>query len=272
MKTTKPTGDAECPPEVDRAHEIDYMMNEKVSTRDLDDEEYADVMEDDDGHEDDDNDNDIIEISDGDSRGPTPPPSTQPRTSSRTSKLTNVKAERGTHSTRRATAVERAERAPRQSRATNAASWDALADSLNRSMDPTARAARDDERVARSIQNTQILTLTGDIRDLRAQLRDAERRASRAEVELAVARALIPTPSHPRRHHSPLSEQHRSRVAVRRERHYRDGGASNVWVTPSDEERESAQHPGQEFDPEVVYEHYHTPSRSQSFSPPDRTA
>jgi hypothetical protein len=46
VKTTKPTGDAECPPQVERAHEIEDLINEKVSTRDLDDAEIVDGAED----------------------------------------------------------------------------------------------------------------------------------------------------------------------------------------------------------------------------------
>ncbi|EGO18423.1 hypothetical protein SERLADRAFT_412245 [Serpula lacrymans var. lacrymans S7.9] len=42
VKTTKPTGDAVCPPEVERAHETDYLINECASTRDLDDGEFVD--------------------------------------------------------------------------------------------------------------------------------------------------------------------------------------------------------------------------------------
>ncbi|KAG1899162.1 uncharacterized protein F5891DRAFT_914838, partial [Suillus fuscotomentosus] len=40
--TTKPTGDAECPPYIECAHEINDCMNEKAGTWDLDDDEFAD--------------------------------------------------------------------------------------------------------------------------------------------------------------------------------------------------------------------------------------
>ncbi|KAH7919464.1 hypothetical protein BV22DRAFT_971252, partial [Leucogyrophana mollusca] len=68
VKTTKPTGDAECPPEVERAHEVDYLINEKAGTRDLDDEEFADEVSDCPTH---------YSISSDDE--PPPPPSTQPK-------------------------------------------------------------------------------------------------------------------------------------------------------------------------------------------------
>ena len=38
----KPTGDAECPPEVSRAHEIDRKIQSKVACRDLEDGEIID--------------------------------------------------------------------------------------------------------------------------------------------------------------------------------------------------------------------------------------
>ena len=36
VRTEKPTGHADCPPEIDRAHAIEVAMNEKAGTRDLD--------------------------------------------------------------------------------------------------------------------------------------------------------------------------------------------------------------------------------------------
>ncbi|KAG2158680.1 uncharacterized protein EDB93DRAFT_1119747 [Suillus bovinus] len=44
VRTTKPTGDAECPPHIECAHEIDFRMNEKAGTHDLDDDEFADEV------------------------------------------------------------------------------------------------------------------------------------------------------------------------------------------------------------------------------------
>ncbi|KAJ7615071.1 hypothetical protein DFH06DRAFT_1367832, partial [Mycena polygramma] len=42
LKQKKPTGDAACPPEVKRAHELENLINERVSTRDLSDSEFDD--------------------------------------------------------------------------------------------------------------------------------------------------------------------------------------------------------------------------------------
>ncbi|KAG2029932.1 hypothetical protein BDR03DRAFT_1096175 [Suillus americanus] len=44
VRMTKPMGDAECPPYIDRAHYIDTLINNKAGTRDLDDEELADEV------------------------------------------------------------------------------------------------------------------------------------------------------------------------------------------------------------------------------------
>ena len=66
MRTKKPTGDRECPPEVERAHEIDDKIQAKVSCRDLGDDEIADFKESDD------------EMSDADDETP-PAPIRRPR-------------------------------------------------------------------------------------------------------------------------------------------------------------------------------------------------
>jgi hypothetical protein len=48
VKTTKPTGDGVCPPDVTRAHEINALINECAGTRDLNDLDFdADASQDD---------------------------------------------------------------------------------------------------------------------------------------------------------------------------------------------------------------------------------
>ncbi|EDR02255.1 uncharacterized protein LACBIDRAFT_332618 [Laccaria bicolor S238N-H82] len=46
VRTTKPTGDAECPPHIERAHFIEDQINEKAGTRELDDVDIVDAYED----------------------------------------------------------------------------------------------------------------------------------------------------------------------------------------------------------------------------------
>jgi hypothetical protein len=40
VKTTQPTGDGVCPPDVTHAHELDARINERAGTRDLNDSDY----------------------------------------------------------------------------------------------------------------------------------------------------------------------------------------------------------------------------------------
>ena len=46
VRTSKPTGDADCPPHVLRAQSIEELINDKVGSRELDDSEIVDVDED----------------------------------------------------------------------------------------------------------------------------------------------------------------------------------------------------------------------------------
>jgi len=45
VKTSKLTGDAECPPDIQRAHEIEKLMNEKAGSPDLDDGDIVDASD-----------------------------------------------------------------------------------------------------------------------------------------------------------------------------------------------------------------------------------
>ncbi|KAF9002267.1 hypothetical protein BDQ17DRAFT_1425930 [Cyathus striatus] len=45
VKMMKPTGDAECPPHILKAHKINQAMNEKESTWDIDNEDIVDTVE-----------------------------------------------------------------------------------------------------------------------------------------------------------------------------------------------------------------------------------
>ena len=81
-KTRKPTGDAECPPEVRRAHEIDYKLRSKVVCRDLEDGEIVDFKDDDADNSDDEMSDcyDPTEDDDGASPAPCHKPAPQVRT------------------------------------------------------------------------------------------------------------------------------------------------------------------------------------------------
>ncbi|SJK97336.1 uncharacterized protein ARMOST_00588 [Armillaria ostoyae] len=74
MQTPKPTGDAECPPEIERAHIIKELMNEKAGTHDLNDSDIVDDIDDDSDKEE-----EVIELS-GDDDDVTPPLPKKPKT------------------------------------------------------------------------------------------------------------------------------------------------------------------------------------------------
>ncbi|KAG2138461.1 hypothetical protein DEU56DRAFT_944770 [Suillus clintonianus] len=215
VRTTKPTGDAECPPYIDRAHYIDTLINEKAGTRDLDDEELAD---------------EVVEISDDDDDDD-PTVSALSKT-----KPTQIKHEaqepRLGPAARRATSPV-ISRPPRTSRS---AGVDLLA-TISASLDPRLQAVRDEDRSARAIQSTQVMSLTTQLRDAHATVNklhgqlaqvereraNAERRADRLEMQLEMAKFMQDSRS-----------GHQQQERVRRETIYRDGGRSTIWVTPDE--------------------------------------
>ncbi|KAJ7224204.1 hypothetical protein GGX14DRAFT_350570, partial [Mycena pura] len=133
VKTTKPTGDAECPPEVKEAKRIDQMISSKSGSHSVRDAPSASHSH---AHCDGDASNtssdDSIEFIENKTytaiahRAPTPP-------------LTS--------------------RAPRL----NAP---ALVNQLAQSFEPSAQAARDDQRARRSTESMQVFMLTQQVRDL----------------------------------------------------------------------------------------------------------
>ncbi|KAJ7342420.1 hypothetical protein DFH08DRAFT_811507 [Mycena albidolilacea] len=160
LKLKKPTGDAECPPEVERAHQIEDLINQHVHSRELSD-------------DDDDDDN----ASDGGSSG----------------------VEVVEHPSERVrTAVARRAASPPLQRRKPRASGTDLANKLSDLFDPAAQKARDEARSQRTFDNTQIVTLSQQLRDeralsenLRAQVstlrnnfHNAERARERAEMRL----------------------------------------------------------------------------------------
>jgi hypothetical protein len=208
VRMTKPTGDAECPPHIERAHEINDLTNEKAGTRDLDDDEFADEV--------------IVIGSDDDE-----PVATTPRVSVKTETQGPTLAAR--HSITPASRPSRTSRTPGLD----------LLTSITASLDPRLHAARDDDRAARTLQTTQIISMSNQLRDanmtingLRDQLlqvererTNAERRADRLEMQLEMARLM---------QHDP--DRRQGTRYVRRETRYTDGGASMIWVSPDDEE------------------------------------
>jgi len=181
VRTSKPTGSGKCPPAVDRAHEIEDKINERVETRDVNDEDLADdvdtrsvILIDDDG---------------GDKE------------------TTSQQSKSGSKRTRHAIAVKVEEplvpTAVRHARPTASAGMEVLS-RLTQSLDPSVQAARDTERATRSLHTTQIMALNQQVRDLNStidelrreilqserQRQDAERRADRAEYQTEITRVV----------------------------------------------------------------------------------
>lgn len=222
VRMTKPTGDAECPPYVDRAHYVESLINEKVGTRDLDDDDI--VV------------NDAIDLcSDDESSKP-----------SKANKPTSIKVK---VEPRDLGPIARRSGTP-HTRSSRAGGLELLG-SISQSLDPHLLAARDEERAARAMQNTQLLALSNQLRDaqitidnLRNQLsqveRDrnlTERRADRLKIQLDMIRMSQGRGSGGMSlgRGSGGMPQGQGSGVLRRETRYADGGASTIFISPSDD-------------------------------------
>ncbi|KAG1842753.1 hypothetical protein DFJ58DRAFT_645183, partial [Suillus subalutaceus] len=150
VHTTKPTGDAECPPHIEHAHQIDSDINERAGTQDLDDKDIAD---------------EVLVISDQEDN--LQPKACNPR-------LGPI----ARHSVTPAPCASRNSHTPGLE----------LLTTISTSLDPHLQAAQDDEQTARTLQSTQVMSLSNQLRDahmtinsLRDQLLQAERECSNAE-------------------------------------------------------------------------------------------
>ncbi|KAJ8483175.1 hypothetical protein ONZ45_g14690 [Pleurotus djamor] len=210
VKTPKPTGDGECPSEIERAHEIDALMNEKADTRDLDDEDIVDSPP------------DTIELSSDDDDKPAP----------KTSVKVKAESKEATSFVARRTDSDRLSiRPPPRQRTNN----QALLSKLTEAIDPATHAARADARAERSIQNTQLIVLSNQLRDsqatldrLRTQLAEAERARSDAERRADRAEMMSMIHSHP------LPPVPRSNTSNHRLQYvvYPGGGGSTIAMDP----------------------------------------
>ncbi|TDL21626.1 hypothetical protein BD410DRAFT_865021 [Rickenella mellea] len=217
VRTTKPTGDGEIPWDVDRALDIEREIVDKSGVRKLEDEDIIDL------------DDEASTISDNDDDDERPPAKKQKPAVARAVAI-KVDTPLPPVTTRRS-------RGP--------AGLDVL-NRLSQNFDPAVQAARENERTARSLQASQIQTLSTQIRDLnstvtslRTQLleserhrHEAERRADRVEQQLHMEEMFRrvsgrreisyerppPPPPPPERYH------------VR----YRDGGEARFYGHPED--------------------------------------
>lgn len=203
VKTRKPTGDAECPPEVCRAHNIDHKLQCKVACRDLEDGEIVD-LEDDDGNNSDDEMTDADDPPvDVDMASPVPRRRPAPRV--------------------RTTRVEAPLPSQESIRQPSSKGTDIL-EKISKTFDPEVQSRREADRVSSMFQSNQLIFLQSQVRDLnttilslRSQLDEAERRRvdadrradrlqNQIDINSAVSRArLYRSAAHVPRHASPIS-------------------------------------------------------------------
>ncbi|KAF9019861.1 hypothetical protein BDZ89DRAFT_1206543 [Hymenopellis radicata] len=229
---------------IERAHQIESLMNEKAHTRELNDSDIDDVQAE----------SEIEILSDDFDADENPVPAKKAKVLK--PKPVLIKSEPRTEF------ITRRSNAPRTSRpdAQN------LLSSISSALDPAAQAARDDERSARSFQTTQYLALSNQLRDmqtqisqLQMQLMESERGRQAAEHRVALMemkaelqgsnqrdwdnyprrrrspspvyrRRRSPSPA-PRRHSPPPSHHRRWRQDV----YYPEGGRATYWISSDDD-------------------------------------
>ncbi|KAJ7311579.1 hypothetical protein DFH08DRAFT_822685 [Mycena albidolilacea] len=210
LKTKKPTGDTNCPPEIKRAHQIETLINEKADTHEISDDSDA-----------------------GDSAGDVSDDSVQVLD----------------HSTVRTAVARRAPTPPLPHRnpRVNAPK---LVNKLSQAFDPAVLKSRDDERSLCSFQTTQFLALTQQLRDaqaanesLRNELAGVQRARDRAELKLELQQPVF-SRSDPRDHATYIAEEYpdlvRVRGKIRCETIYPEGGRCTEWITDGeDSEKEN---------------------------------
>ncbi|KAL1657842.1 hypothetical protein GGF50DRAFT_68367 [Schizophyllum commune] len=189
LRVSKPTGDGECPEEIELAHQAEHEICCKAGSREL-------------GDSDEDED-EAISISSAQARGK----------ENNKAKVTEPKP----------TAFGMVRRVPnaRTPRASN----QALLSNLANHLDPATQAAREEARSSTTMQMTQIFSMSAQIRDLQAQvaslheqLRDSERRSNDAlrRADIAELQATFTRTSAHFHHPSRSSSRRRVSTAVHR--------------------------------------------------------
>jgi len=230
VKTSKPTGDAECPPHIQCAQEIEKLMNKKAGSCDLDDGDIVDASD------------AIIITSDDEDDKPVD---------------TKVKVEKTRGPIAR---CPPADRVTTQNDARNT-SQNLLA-TISHVLDPDTWRAHNEEHSVNTLQTSQIFTLTSQLReaqrvadDLRNQLMEADRQRNAAEqradhAELfemmteqrgaqVVSQKDLSPGFPPRvglcRHSQPRKCLYRQEIT------YAEGGKSIRWIGGSDDDRDEVQ-------------------------------
>ncbi|KAJ7663702.1 hypothetical protein DFH06DRAFT_1128088 [Mycena polygramma] len=202
LKTKKPTGNGQRPPEITRAHEIEAKINNRADTRELSD------FDSDDGA---DGSDDSIEILDRSARAPTPPLPPRRNTRMNAPELVNKLSQAFDPDTLRARDEERGQRSFQTTQ-----------------IFMMSQQIRDAQVTIESLR-TQITTM-------QANIHNAERARDRAEMALS----WYQDGARKQRRRSGSSRYDglvRVGGKVRNERKYPDGGACTTWDTaPSSDE------------------------------------
>ena len=202
MKTRKPTGNVECPPEIRRAHNIDHKLQSKVACRDLEDGEIVDPEEDEGGNSDDEM-SDAFDPTEDDNRI-SPAPRRGPALRVRTARV-------------------EAPLASQESIRQSSSKGTDILEKISKTFDPEVQSRREADRASSMFQSHQLILLQSQIRDLnstilslRSQLDDTERRRidadrradrlqNQIDINSAVTRARLYQPAvRAPRHVSPI--------------------------------------------------------------------
>ena len=227
VKTKKPTGDAICPPHIDRAHKINHKLQSKVACRDLEDQDIIEVDE-----NDSDTSNDKMSDSDDnpeDTDRDSPPPAPRVRTMR----------------------VEAPLLSQESARQPSSKGVDIL-EKISKTFDPEVQSRREADRASSMLQTQQLILFQSQIRDLNStiltlcnQLDDSERRRinttrradrlqNQIDINSAFTRAhLYRSTAHVPRYTSPISISSTPDGDRQFEASFRDGGSCS-WFGNAD--------------------------------------
>ncbi|TDL17815.1 hypothetical protein BD410DRAFT_843264 [Rickenella mellea] len=221
LRKRKPTGSATRPDDVKLALEIEDQIVGSNGARNLDDDSFdldksgsdaPSVSSRDAGHASDDS---VEDVDDDVSVAPDPPKRKEP--------------------------IARAARAGTPPRRSKARTGFEVIETISKSLDPDKLQARDGNRAQFSMQNTQLFTVSQQLRDanvsndnlrkqisdLQSQLYDAQRSRDKAEMRLEFLEMKDPW-------HGYTERRGERKRAYRSETYYADGGRSTQWLTDDD--------------------------------------
>ncbi|KAG1868350.1 hypothetical protein DFJ58DRAFT_723609 [Suillus subalutaceus] len=203
VKTTKPTGDGVCPPDVTRAHEIDALINERAGTRDLNDSDFD------------------ADNSHDDLRNATPP----------IEHTAVTRATRTDAPVPRCRGAAASELLTRISRAFDPAVQEARDEQrANRSIANTQLLTQ-----AQQLRDTNAVTeqLRTQLYDMRSKLYTVERERDLSQLRVEMMQmhgsAPNPAPRHAHPNSAPRHARHRHKPKQPSYTYYPDGGQSVIW-------------------------------------------